>query len=281
MKLARWVGGHPLLWIGGGLMLLQVLAAVLSPVVSPYGPNAQDILARLRGPSLAHLLGTDNFGRDTLSRILAGYRTLFAISVSSVLGALLLGGGIGVLAGFRGGWTDRVAMRAMDVLFAFPIILLAIGVIAVLGPGASSTGIAIGVVYVPIFARTLRAPTLLLRDADYVAAARTCGSTDWRILTRHVLPNLSAVILVQASLSLSTAILVEASLSFPRLGHAAAHAIAGAYACGKPHVPGAEPMGVGVLGNRDPAGVACLQPVGRRLAGPARSAAARDVMPPP
>lgn len=192
--------------------------AVLAPWIAPYGPDAQDILARLHGPEAAHWLGSDNFGRDTLSRILFGYRTLFAISVASVLAALGVGGGLGVLAAMRGGWLAVVVMRCMDVLFAFPIILLAIAVIAVLGPGAVSTGIAIGVVYVPIFARTLRGPALLLREADYIAAARASGTTEMKILWRHVLPNLSGIVLVQTSLSLSTAILVEASLSFLGLG---------------------------------------------------------------
>ena len=209
---------HPLLLIGGGLMLLQLAAALLAPVLAPYGPNAQDILARLRGPGPAHLLGTDNFGRDTLSRILFGYRTLFLVSGASLAGALLVGGTLGVLAAYRGGIFDRVAMRSMDVLFAFPIILLAIGVIAVLGPGAVSTAIAIGIVYMPIFARVLRAPALLLCQSEFVTAARASGASDRRILLRHIVPNLSAVILVQASLSLSTAILVEASLSFLGLG---------------------------------------------------------------
>jgi peptide/nickel transport system permease protein len=209
---------NPLLIIGASLMLVQAAGALLAPLVAPFGPNAQDILARLKGPYWAHLLGTDNFGRDTLSRILFGYQTLFAISIASVLGALVVGGSLGVIAAHRGGWPDRIIMRAMDVLFAFPIILLAIGIIATLGPGAMSTGIAIGVVYVPIFARTLRAPGLVLRESDYVAAARTCGSTETRIILRHLLPNLAGIILVQTSLSLSTAILVEASLSFLGLG---------------------------------------------------------------
>jgi peptide/nickel transport system permease protein len=209
---------HPLLWLGTALAGLQAGAALLAPVLAPYAPAAQDVLARLRGPSWAHLLGTDNFGRDTLSRILYGYRTLFAISALSVLAALLLGGGVGVIAAYRGGWLDRVAMRCMDVLFAFPIILLAIGIVAMLGPGAVSTGVAIAVVYVPIFARTLRAPALLLREADFVIAARASGGSQSRIITRHLVPNLSPIILVQSSLSLSTAILVEASLAFLGLG---------------------------------------------------------------
>ncbi|MCW3475352.1 ABC transporter permease [Limobrevibacterium gyesilva] len=209
---------NPLLWLGAALVVVQALAALASPWIAPYDPNVQDILARLQGPGAAHWLGTDNFGRDTLSRALFGYRTLFTISAASVLGALAVGGTLGVLAAWRGGWMDKVAMRLMDVLFAFPIILLAIGIIAVLGPGAFSTAIAIGVVYTPIFARMLRAPTLLLKDSEYVAAARAIGASDRRILGRHLLPNLSPVILVQASLSLSTAILVEASLSFLGLG---------------------------------------------------------------
>jgi peptide/nickel transport system permease protein len=209
---------HPLLWLGAVLMGVQAAGAVLASLITPYPPNAQDVLARLKGPTAAHLLGTDNFGRDTLSRLLHGYQTMFAISAASVLGALLLGGALGVLAAYRGGWLGRVVMRCMDVLFAFPIILLAIGIIAILGPGAVSTGIAIGVVYVPIFARTLRAPALLLREAEFVSAARAAGCGHARILLRHILPNLAAIILVQASLSLSTAILVEASLSFLGLG---------------------------------------------------------------
>jgi peptide/nickel transport system permease protein len=199
-------------------MLVQTAGALLAPLIAPYGPDVQDILARLERPGWQHLLGTDNFGRDTLSRILFGYQMPFAISAASVVGALLVGGTVGVVAALRGGWTDRILMRGMDILFAFPIILLAIGIIAALGPGAVSSGIAIGVVYVPVFARTLRAPALVLRESDYVAAARTCGSTEIRIMLHHLLPNLAGITLVQTSLSLSTAILVEASLSFLGLG---------------------------------------------------------------
>jgi peptide/nickel transport system permease protein len=206
------------LTIGTTLMLVQTAGALLAPLIAPYGPDVQDILARLERPGWQHLLGTDNFGRDTLSRILFGYQMLFAISAASVFGALLVGGTVGVVAALRGGWTDRILMRGMDILFAFPIILLAIGIIAALGPGAVSAGIAIGVVYVPVFARTLRAPALVLRESDYVAAARTCGSTEIRIMLHHLLPNLAGITLVQTSLSLSTAILVEASLSFLGLG---------------------------------------------------------------
>lgn len=209
---------NPLLWIGLVLVVLQAFAALAAPWLAPHDPNGQDILSRFQGPSATYLFGTDNFGRDTLARALFGYRTLFAISACSVAFALSLGGTIGIMAAWRGGWFDRVAMRCMDVLFAFPIILLAIGVIAVLGPGAVSAAVAIGVVYTPIFARTLRAPALMLRGAEYIAAARSIGARESRMLLRHLVPNLAPVILVQTSLSLSTAILVEASLSFLGLG---------------------------------------------------------------
>ncbi len=209
---------NPLLAIGTLLVGVQAFVAVAAPWLAPHDPNAQNILARFHPPGAAFLMGADNFGRDTLARALYGYRTLFAISLASVGFALILGGAIGVAAAWRGGWTDRIAMRTMDILFAYPIILLAMGVIAVLGPGVAGTAIAIGVVYTPIFARTLRAPALLLREAEYVQAARSLGMPQWRILLRHLLPNLAPVVLVQASLSLSTAILVEASLSFLGLG---------------------------------------------------------------
>lgn len=212
------MSGRGWFWTGAALVGAQAAAALLAPLIAPYGPNAQDILARLRPPGLAHPLGTDNFGRDTLARVLFGYQTLFALCAGAVLAALLIGGGIGVLAAWRGGWFDRIAMRVMDVLFAFPLILLAIGIVAMLGPSAASTAIAIAIVYVPIFARTLRAPALQLRGSDFVMAARATGAGDVRLLARHLLPNLAPIILVQSSLSLSTAILVEASLSFLGLG---------------------------------------------------------------
>lgn len=204
--------------LGMALVAVLALAALLAPWIAPVGPNAQDILARLHGPTAAHWLGTDNFGRDVLTRVLFGLRTLFAVSALSVLGALAVGGSAGLVAAWYGGVVDRVLMRLADVLFAFPIILLAIGIIATLGPGASSAAAAIGVAYVPIFARTVRGPALQLRQSEYIEAARAVGAGTPRILLRHLLPNLASLIFVQASLSLSTAILVEASLSFLGLG---------------------------------------------------------------
>jgi peptide/nickel transport system permease protein len=211
-------GSGLVLRLGTVLIVLLALAAVLAPWLSPFGPNAQDILARLGAPDAAHWLGTDNFGRDVLARVLFGLRTLFTVSGVSVLGALAVGGSLGLVAAWCGGVVDRVVMRCADIVFAFPIILLAIGIIALLGPGAFSAAAAIAVAYVPIFARTLRGPALQLRFSEFVEAARAIGAGTPRILLRHLLPNLASLVFVQASLSLSTAILVEASLSFLGLG---------------------------------------------------------------
>jgi len=216
--LAHAFAHNPVLMLAAALVVVQVLASVFAPLIAPYDPVAQAVESRLAAPSAEFWLGTDKLGRDVLSRILHGYQSSLGIAFSAVLAALLFGGTLGIWAGFKGGWVDRVIMRLADVLFAFPIILLAIGVIAILGTNATSTVIAIAVVYAPIFARLMRGPTLVLRSADYVHAARSFGSGDLRIVVWHIMPNLASVILVQASLSLSTAILLEASLSFLGIG---------------------------------------------------------------
>jgi peptide/nickel transport system permease protein len=209
---------NPILMLALTLVLLQVLVSVFAHVIAPHDPVAQAVEARMAPPGGEFLLGTDKLGRDVLSRIIHGYRSSLGIAFAAVFMALLVGGSLGIWAGYKGGWVDRVVMRLADVLFAFPIILLAIGVIAIMGTNTVSTVIAIAVVYSPIFARLMRAPTLVLRDAEYVHAARSFGSGDLRIVVFHIMPNLMSVILVQASLSLSTAILLEASLSFLGIG---------------------------------------------------------------
>ncbi len=210
--------GGLLLTIAVLLVVILLALAAFAPQVAPYDPLAQSILTRMKGPSALHWLGTDQFGRDLLSRIIFGLRASLGISGSAVLIALALGGTLGLLAAYYRGWTERVVMRAMDILFAFPVMLLAIGIIAMLGPGAGPTSLAIAIVYTPIFARLIRAPALVVVETDYVMNARAIGATDLRILLRHILPNLASVVLVQTSLLLSTAILVEASLSFLGLG---------------------------------------------------------------
>lgn len=207
-----------LLIVATTLLVLVIALALLAPWIAPHDPVAQSVLSRLKGPSAAHWLGTDQFGRDILSRVLVGMRASLAVAAGAVLAALVIGGTLGLVAAYYRGWTDRIVMRAMDVLFAFPVMLLAIGIIAMLGPGAGPTAIAIAVVYTPIFARLLRGPALVIATSDYVASARTIGASDARIIFRHILPNLASVVLVQTSLLMSAAILVEASLSFLGLG---------------------------------------------------------------
>ncbi|MFI5013337.1 MAG: ABC transporter permease [Hyphomicrobiales bacterium] len=209
---------RPLLSIALVLVALQVAAALGAHWLVPYDPLRQSGAARLMAPNAAHWLGTDQLGRDVLARILFGYRTSLAASVTAVAAALLVGGSIGLISAYRQGWFDRIAMRLMDVLFAFPVMLLAIGIIAVLGPRTASAAIAIAVVYTPIFARLLRGPALVICESEYVMGAHAIGASDMAILIRHVLPNLASVVLVQTSLLLSSAILVEASLAFLGLG---------------------------------------------------------------
>jgi peptide/nickel transport system permease protein len=207
-----------LLVLAGGGVLSVVALALLAPLIAPHDPLAQNVIVRLNGPSAAHWLGADQFGRDIFSRILHGLRASLGVAASAVLVALAFGGTLGLMAAYYRGWTDRIIMRLMDVVFAFPVMLLAIGIIAMLGPGSVPTAIAIAVVYIPIFARLLRGPALVVATSDYVASARSIGASDGRIIFRHILPNLASVVLVQTSLMLSAAILVEASLSFLGLG---------------------------------------------------------------
>jgi peptide/nickel transport system permease protein len=173
---------------------------------------------RLQGPSAAHWMGTDMFGRDVLSRTVVGVRTSFAIAIGAVALASIAGTLIGLVAAWWGHWRDTLLMRLMDVLLAFPAILLALLIVTVIGPGTLTTIVAIAVVYTPIFARVARAPALSLRERDFVLAARSFGSSPGYILTRHLLLNLVAPLTVQVTLALSWALLTEAGLSFLGLG---------------------------------------------------------------
>ncbi len=197
---------------------LLVLAAVLGELVAPYGVNAVDVANRLQPPSLAHPFGTDELGRDVLSRVLLGARVSLLVGAVAVGIALGVGVTLGLVAGFYGGKLDDLVMRTMDVVFAFPAILMAIAVLAVLGPGTTNAMVAIGIVYTPIFARITRASVLGVREEVYVRAARSIGARDLRLVRHHILPNIAAPIIVQTSISLAFAILSEAALSFIGLG---------------------------------------------------------------
>lgn len=200
------------------VLALVVIAALLGDIAAPYDPTLVDVPQRLQAPSLEHPFGTDNLGRDVLSRVIVGARVslqvgFIAVSISLVLGVL-----IGLTAGYYSGGLDSVLMRSMDVLFAFPFVLLAIAILAALGPGITNAMIAIGIVYTPIFARIARGSTLTVKEDVFVRAARSIGASDARIIRRHILPNVTAPIIVQTSLSLAFAILAEAALSFLGLG---------------------------------------------------------------
>lgn len=197
---------------------LQLFLAAFAPFLGFQDPFQQVMIQRMKPPGALNFLGTDQLGRDVLSRIVYGYRTSLVTCLSAVGISLAIGGLLGMLAAYYRGWFDRIVMRIMDILFAFPILLLAIGVIAVIGPSTWGAAIAIAIVYTPIFARLLRGPSLVIVESEYVMGARAIGATDMRIIFSHLLPNLASVILVQASLLLSAAILVEASLSFLGLG---------------------------------------------------------------
>lgn len=204
--------------LGGVMVLIISLLALLAPWVAPKEPAAVSLTHRLKPPSSEFKLGTDNFGRDVLSRIIHGARVSLQVGFLAV--AIGVAGGIvfGLLSGYYGGWLDQVTMRVMDVLFAFPSILLALVVVATLGTGLTNVMIAIGITYIPVFTRIVRSAVLSLRSSDFVTAEVAMGASDLRILARHVLPNITAPIIVQASLAISGAILTEATLSFLGLG---------------------------------------------------------------
>lgn len=209
---------NPVTAVSAAVLVVVAVVAVSASWLAPYGINDVDVPNALQSPSGSHWFGTDELGRDILSRVLVAVQASMRIAVVSVVFAVVVGVTIGVVAGYRGGWLDTVLMRVVDVMFAFPVLLLALAVIAILGPGATTTILAIGIVYTPIFARVARASTFGVRTEPYVSASRAMGSGDLYILRRHVLPNISGPLIVQTSLSLAFAILSEAALSFLGLG---------------------------------------------------------------
>ena len=204
--------------IGVLLVGTVVIAALVSFVWLPADPNAMDFAAQLSGPSAAHPLGTDQLGRDLLSRVLVGSRGALLVGFVAVGIALTLGCLVGAVAGFVGGLFDDVLMRLVDVLYAFPPILLALLFAAIYTPGTLTAMSAIGIATAPVFARLLRASVLELKNRDFVEAGRALGAGQRRLLVRHILPNALSPIIVQASLSLAVAVLAEAALSFLGLG---------------------------------------------------------------
>lgn len=217
-RLAFRARRSPQLIIGAVLVGLFVLVSVLGPALSPYSPTAQKMAQRLRPPTTEFVLGTDDFGRDVLSRVMYGAMPSLQVGVLSVVVSLLIGTVVGLTAGWRGGWTDQILMSLMDVLFAFPAVLLAIAILAVLGPSLNNVVLAIAIVNLPTFARLTRASTLATKELLFVEAARSLGVSASSIARRHILPNIAAPLIVQVSLTIAAAVLVEASLSYLGLG---------------------------------------------------------------
>jgi len=214
LRLARQ---FPLAASGLVVILLLVLSAVFAPAIAPHDPTSQPG-KRFASPSREYPMGTDDLGRDVLSRVIHGARASIFVSVTAVVIALVLGGFLGVVAAYNLGYLDNLIMGVMDVLFAFPPLILILAVSAAVGPSLGTATLVIGLVYSPRFARVARGPALAVMQEQYVEAARVVGVSSWRIIFRHLLPNVAAPLIILTSLSVSTAILTEATLSFLGLG---------------------------------------------------------------
>jgi peptide/nickel transport system permease protein len=211
----RW--RNPIGLVGAAVVLLTVVVALAAPLIAPYDPDAQDS-ERLLPPSLTNLMGTDELGRDTFSRIVFGARVSLQVGIISVFIALLIGAVFGIAAGFLQGRTDTWLMRGVDIMFAFPGLVLAIVIAGLLGASRTNAMIAIGLIYAPAFARVIRGSVLSVMSEPYVEAGRVVGATNSRLVRQYVLPNIVAPLIVMISVYLSSAILAEAALSFLGLG---------------------------------------------------------------
>lgn len=216
-RLARRVGGAEAL---GGLVLLAVLVAVaiLAPLIAPHDPESIESGRILGAPGLAHPFGSDALGRDVLSRVIFAFRVSLGVAFGSVVLAFVLGVPIGLVAGFRGGWVDAILMRPVDLLLALPALLLAVALIAIVGPGAIVVLVAISVIYLPIMARVMRSSVLVVKSLPYIDGARARGRSETAVMLGHVLPNALGPALIQATVLLGFAIQIEAALSFLGLG---------------------------------------------------------------
>ena len=215
---SRLVRRSPAGVIGLAIVVAMILIAAIGPQFAPYPPNAPDYMHARQGPSASHLGGTDDFGRDIFSRVLYGARISMTVGFLGVVIGLIPGAVLGLTAGYYGTWFDELVMRVIDVLLAFPGILLAIAMVAVLGPGLINIVIAIGFFGIPVYTRLVRGATLQAKEQVYVEAVRAQGAASRRILFRHILPNIVAPIIVISTLQIAAAILTESALSFLGLG---------------------------------------------------------------
>lgn len=203
---------------GAVITLIVVLVAIFAPLIAPYDPLDQDVYHRLLSPQRGHLLGTDNFGRDSFSRIIYGARVSLIVGVCSVSIGMVVGTSLGIIAAMKGGKVENLVMRVVDVLMSFPNLIMGLMIMAILGSGMGKLIIAIGIIMAPRFARIAHAPTLAIKEQDYITAARALGFSDLRVIFRHALPNILGEVLVMGTLWTATAIRIEANLSFIGLG---------------------------------------------------------------
>lgn len=204
--------------VGLGIVIFFILLAIFAPLIAPYSITEQNLSQRLQPPSSKHLFGTDDFGRDIFSRVIYGARISLWVGFFSVLGSVIVGSLLGIIAGYYGRWIDGIISRLFDIMLAFPSILLAIGIVAVLGPSLQNALIAIAVINIPNFGRLIRSRVLSIKQEEYVMAAKAIGMSDMRILFHHILPNSMAPIIVQGTLAIATAIIEAAALGFLGLG---------------------------------------------------------------
>ena len=203
-----------------GLIIISIfiILAILAPVIAPYGYDEQNLRDAYQGPSMQHLLGTDNLGRDTLSRLIYGSRISLVVGLLAVAIGAVVGGLVGAFAAFYGGKVDSLLMRVIDIMMSIPSMVLAIAICAALGPGLVNTMIAVGFSSVPTYARVVRSAVLTIRQQEYIEAAGAIGASNWKIIIKHIVPNSLAPIIVQASLGVGNAIQSAASMSFLGLG---------------------------------------------------------------
>jgi peptide/nickel transport system permease protein len=204
--------------VGGAIVLFYILVAILAPVLAPFDPLEIHLEKKLTPPSAEHWMGTDDKGRDILSRLMYGAQLSLVVGFVSVLIGMVFGIILGVVAGYYGKWIDTVIMRIIDVLLAFPGILLALAIISALGPSLMNVMVAVGIFSIPTFARIVRGSTLAVKKLEYIDAVRALGASDFIIIAKHILPNIMSPIIVQATLRVATAILTAAGLSFLGLG---------------------------------------------------------------
>jgi peptide/nickel transport system permease protein len=212
------IKSNKMLLIGGTVVMIFFFMAISAPYLSSYSPTKMNIRERFSPPSAKHIMGTDQFGRDTYARILYGAQVSFKVGIVSVLIGMIGGMLIGALAGFLGGFIDDVLMRMIDGLLAFPPLLLAIGLVAAMGPSLNTVSISIGVIYIPRFARVMRAAVMVEREKEYVEAARSIGQSRFKIMVKHIFPTTISPVVIMGTIIFALSVIIEASLSFLGVG---------------------------------------------------------------